>query len=182
MASRWPEQLATRHHYDKPSSEHTELSGVRGQLAWVEHQAGSVYFGYDNRGRRTKEVRRWNDGAEHASSVVLNNADQIVARTYPDGSTLRMTYAMRGKLAKVGPILPELTWTSSGKLERMTLGNGVVDERRYDGRLRENRREAVSPAGEKLRALSLSLDGASHVTAVADLREDIAQDLNCLWP
>jgi RHS repeat-associated protein len=171
------EVLAARYHYDRASDAHPELAAhLNGNLAWVEDRAGSAFFGYDARARRIKNVRDWSDGSEHVTASNFDAADRQVERRFPDDSVLYYAYNSRGLLASVGPIVTEVVWSAAANVESLTLGNGVVDARSYDRRLRLERLSALTASGEIVRDLKYTLDAASRITDVADLRPGIAND------
>ncbi len=166
-------RLVTSHHYDAPSGEHLALENTAGRLAWVEDPAGTVYFGYDARGRGTDRIRRWEGGEEHRTWTDFDAADRPVRRGFPDRTFLPIEYDERGLLRSAGGIIDDARWTAWGSLDEVTYGNGVVDERRYDARLRVERMVATSPEGSALRDLTFDLDPASRITGITDGREGI---------
>jgi RHS repeat-associated protein len=168
------ERLVTSHHYDEPSAEHSDYENLRGELAWVEDEAGSVFFSYDPRGRLTRKTRRWQDGTEHTTRTDYDAADRPVRRGFPDHSDLDLSYDARGMLSAIGAVVTDIRWTPHGQLQSVRLGNGMVDERSYDGRRRLSRLEAASPSGQILRGLRLVLDAASRVREVEDLRPGVS--------
>lgn len=164
---------AVVYHYDAPSEDHVELGGAAGRLAWVEDEAGAVFFGYDARGLETDRVRRWSDGTEHPTHTDYDAANRMIGRGFPDHSYLDIKYDARGSVRALGPVAPEIAWTASGQIEQIALGNGVTDTRHYDARQRLDRLEATTSAGASVRALHYVLDAASRITSVEDLRPSV---------
>jgi RHS repeat-associated protein len=146
------------------------LSNQAGQLSWVEDEAGSLYLGYDQRGRQTDRIRRWPDGAEHKTWSDFDADGRLVRRGYPDGTALDFQYDERGLLQQAGPIIEQVTWTPLEALDTVAFGNGVSDERHYDQRLRVERLLATGGAGV-LRDLSFGLDAASRIANQVDGRQ-----------
>ena len=171
-----PEVLAKSYHYDEAAPEHAELANLRGRLAWVEDAAGKVFFGYDARGRETSRVRRWRDGTEHRTWAEFDSADRQVVTGYPDGTFTRQEYNERGLLSHVGPFVTDLKWNAAGQVLAMRLGNGIVDSREYDARLRLDRLFAKTPEGTSVRDLQYTFDDASRITAITDRRPDVSNE------
>ncbi len=157
------EHLAVRHYYDEASREPGSAANLRGRLAWVEDEAGSVHFSYDERGREVRRTRRWRDGSEHTTRYWFDAADRPVRRGFPDQTFLDLAYDARGMLYSIGAVVRGLYWTPDGKLERMVLGNGVVDERHYDERRRLTQMRAGGPNDTVLRGLEYEYDSASRI-------------------
>ena len=160
------EHLAARYHYDEPSAETGSAANLLGRLAWVEDEAGSVRFDYDERGREVRRIRRWEDGTEHATWYSFDAADRPVQRGFPDETYLDLVYDSRGMLHSVGAVVSAIFWTPDAKLERMVLGNGVVDERRYDKRRRVTDLLAARADGTVLRGLEYAYDATSRIRQV----------------
>src|SRR5262249_25074689 len=140
-------QLASRLHYDAPSPRYGNLENAQSRLSWGEDAAGEVHFGYDVRGRRTDQIRRWHDGTEHATWTEFDAADRPVRRGFPDKTYLATEYDTRGMISSVAGIVKSASWTPWGGLDSITFGNGVVDRREYDSRLRVTRMAAEDGAG-----------------------------------
>jgi RHS repeat-associated protein len=119
-------------------------------------------------------LRVWPDDTDHVVHSEFDAADRQVARRFPDDTALRYQYNARGLLASVGPIVPEIRWNAASDLESLILGNGVVDVRTYDSRLRLQRMCATTGDGHVLRDLEYTLDAASRITAVTDHRPKAA--------
>ena len=168
------EQLVARFHYDGASPAHPEYTTLRGSVSWVEDEAGEVFLDYDERGRVKHTTRRWPDGTEHTTFTDYDAADRPVRRGFPDQSALALTYDAAGRLSAIGPVVSSIHWTPDGQLASLRLGNGILDERGYDSRRRLRRLGATSPSGRIVRGLGLSLDAASRLTQVEDLRPEPA--------
>ncbi|HEX4341007.1 MAG TPA: toxin TcdB middle/N-terminal domain-containing protein [Polyangiaceae bacterium] len=168
------ERHAVAYHYDAASGEHDELDvNLPGNLAWVEDEAGKIFFGYDARGRETERVRRWLDGTEHVTTSRFDAADRVAARGFPDGSSVDQTYDARGLLANIGPFATDFHWEAGGELTSVHLGNGITEEHSYDARRRLVRLHATSATGAALRDLRYTLDAASRIADVLDARVNI---------
>ena len=163
-------------HYDDSSAEHPELGNTTGQLSWVNDAAGTEYYGYDARGRITDTIRRWSDGTEHHSWTKYDAQDRAIQRGFPNSTYLSMSYDRRGMLFAIGPLATNLTWTPDGALSSIHFGNGVDDNRTYDQRRRLYALSAVDATGSPLRSLKYTLDSASHVVSIADLRAGVSAE------
>ncbi|MFO0696863.1 MAG: toxin TcdB middle/N-terminal domain-containing protein [Polyangiales bacterium] len=161
-------------HYDAAAHAHRELGNLEGQLAWVEDAGGSVFFGYDPRGRHTDTIRRWSSSEEHGTFTDYDRANRPSRRGFPDGSYLAYGYDARGLMASVGPVVTSMTWTAAGALDTATFGNGVTDHWTYDARLRPERLVGTDAGGKALRALRYDYDRASKIRSITDERPDVA--------
>ena len=157
-------------HYDAPSPDHPELGNTTGQLSWVTDEAGAEYYGYDSRGRLSDTIRRWSDGTEHYTWTDYDAQDRVIRRGFPNATHLATAYDRRGMLSAIGPFATSVKWTPDGALSSLHLGNGVDDSRSYDQRHRLVALSASDASGTVLRSLKYSLDSASHVQQISDLR------------
>jgi RHS repeat-associated protein len=167
------EHVSAEFHYDEPAKEHAELTNVLGQLAWVRDDAGTEHFGYDDRGRTTDELRRWSDGVEHHTWTDYDAQDRVLRRGFPDGTHLELNYDGRGLVSAIGPFAKEFRWAAHGGLTSVSFGNGVTDTHDYDQRQRLVSMAAKNAEGAVLRGFSLTLDRASRITDVTDLRRAV---------
>lgn len=170
------EQRVNVLHYDTPAAEHPELGNTTGQLAWVQDAAGSEYFGYDARGRPSDTVRRWNDGNEHHTWTDYDAQDRVIRRGFPNATHLTSSYDARGMLSSVGPLATGITWTAEGALSSVLFGNGILDNRTYDVRRRLIGTTATDETDRPIRSLAYSLDAASHIRQISDLRVNAPPD------
>ena len=168
------ERRVSARHYDVAAPEHAQATNLAGMLSWVSDDAGTLYFGYSPRGLETERVRRWPDGIEHRMFAEYDSADRRVTRGYPDGSFLEQRYDARGLVSAIGPVVTAIEWTPWGRPASIHLGNGVVDVRHHDERMRLTRLEAKNAAGTPLRDLRYDLDASSRIASVADLRPGVA--------
>ncbi len=168
--------LAVTWHYDEPSKDHAELGNTAGQLAWVQDEAGAVYYGYDARGRGTDELRRFEDGTSYRSWRDFDAGDRPLRRGFPDQTHLSLTYDAAGRLSSLGPLVTDLTWSPEGNLLSAKLGNGVTETRHYDERRRLDQLSAKAADGTLVRGLKYSLDAAGHVLGRTDLREGVSKE------
>ncbi|MDX2088288.1 MAG: SpvB/TcaC N-terminal domain-containing protein [Kofleriaceae bacterium] len=179
-----PERLAARFHYDTPSSEHPDMRNTRGELAWVEDDAGAVFLGYDEQGHGVDRIRRFRDGEELATWADFDAMDRLVRRGFPDGTHLDLSYDARGLLDSVGGVIERIDWNAAEALERIDYANGVSDVHEYDARNELHRLTATSATtGEVLRDLTLVRDSAARITSVVDgrLGIDAAHDLSATY-
>ena len=174
-----PKRKFNELHYDNSSAEHPELGTTTGQLSWVNDAAGTEYYGYDARGRISDTIRRWSDGTEHHSWTDYDAQDRVTERGFPDSTHLSMSYDSQGMLSAIGPLATHLKYTPDGALSSIHFGNGIDDNRTYDQRRRLYALSAVDATGAALRSLKYTLDSASHVVSIADLRTGMpaAEDL-----
>ncbi len=170
------ERRTVSRHYDEASPEHPEATNLVGQLAWVEDEAGSVFFGYSPRGLETEKIRRFLEGNEFRVTSTYDSADRRVTRGFPDGSTLEQRYDSRGLLNALGPVVTSIEWTAWGRPAALELGNGVLDTHHHDERMRLVRLEAQNGDGAALRDLTYTLDAHSRISAVEDLRPSLAAE------
>lgn len=166
-------RMTVRYHHDESAAAQPSLARVAGRLAWVEDEAGAIYFGYDERGRLSRRLRRWSDGTEHLTSTEYDAAGRAARRGFPDATYLAFEYDGRGHLRSAGGLMTDATWTPDARLDCARFGNGVQDCRTYDDRLRLSRMNAIGPSGQVLRDLTLVRDAASHIRAIVDERRDM---------
>ena len=169
------EHRSVAFHYDAAHADHPELQFLVGQTAWIEDDAGTVFFGYDARGRGTDRVRRFADGHEYLTATDFDTADRPIRRGFPDGMYLELGYDERGMLDTVGPLVTGVTYTAWDAPDVVSFGNGVEDTHEYDGRQRLRGLHAVH-GGLALRDMFYTLDAASRIETVEDRRTSVSSE------
>ncbi|MEO0812510.1 MAG: RHS repeat-associated core domain-containing protein, partial [Myxococcota bacterium] len=141
-------------------------ANTAGRVALRSHPAGTDFFGYDVR-RRPFSTVRVIEGKTYELESRFDNANRVVQRVYPDGRTLEFVYDDASRTIEVPGIVDALTYTAQGLLETRRHRNGVVDERRYDQRLRLTSVD-VSGVNGALQAIEVERDRANNVLRIDD--------------
>ncbi|MEN9581942.1 MAG: tRNA nuclease WapA precursor, partial [Pseudomonadota bacterium] len=169
-------QRVKTYHYDKPSKWYPNLPNLAGQLAWVEDEAGQLFFGYTQRSLQSREIRRWSDGTVHDGSTSFDAMDRVSRRQFPDGSYYSRTYDSRGLVKQMGPFIDGINWDAQGLLTRATFGNGVEETRSYDARYRLTGLDAKQGSAT-VRSIEIGYTLGSLVERITDRNPNASAEL-----
>jgi RHS repeat-associated protein len=144
----------------------------RGKLARVLDPTGSTEHEYDDRGR-TIATTLTIDGQRFTSGSRYDNLDRESLHIYPDGSSIELRRNLRGQLAGYGEAV-SFSFDGDGlELERR-FNTGAVQQTAYDADRRLSEVNALSASGATIEHLKWTYDASGNVTALDDLRPDVA--------
>lgn len=125
--------------YDNPN-----ISFAKGKLTQVQNSVStSQALAFDNLGR-TLASRQITDGVNYDSSYLYNLSGALVEETYPSGRKVKNTFETDGDLSKVETNFgggayqtraQNLSYTASGVLEKLQIGNGLWETAQLNSRL-----------------------------------------------
>jgi RHS repeat-associated protein len=125
--------------YDNPN-----IQFSKGKLTQVQNAVStSQALAFDNLGR-TLASRQITDGINYDSAYLYNLSGALVEETYPSGRKVKNTFEADGDLSKIETQRPNLGWeiraqnlsyTSSGVLEKLQIGNGLWETAQLNSRL-----------------------------------------------
>jgi len=174
--------------YDLPSEDVDFGDGASGtaaftggRLAAVFDASGEEHFSYDPRGNSQWTVKRIRDPllgilSSYRTGFTYDVMDRLVDVYYPDNDHCRYIYNSASLPERIdgGPvgrvIASEAAYEPSGKLTRITLGNGVITSNEYDNRERLTSLRTSSPTSGDLLHYSYGYDPVSNITRIDDLR------------
>jgi YD repeat-containing protein len=108
----------------------------------------------------------------------FDNADRLVERTFPDGTTLSFVYDGASRLASVPGYVSQMRYDARGLLALTRFENGTESAQTYDERLRlASLRTTPSSASGAVQALSYTWDRVGNLLRVDDAREVGAHSL-----
>lgn len=165
------ERVVSEYHYDAPSRSHRSLTNTAGELAYVVDELGTAYFGYDERGRRSRMIRRWNDGSEDSTWTTFDTDGSVLERGFPDNTFVRFENDIEGRTSAAGPFA-----RVSGRDERanptgLEFGNQVQEAFDYDASGRVARVRSSAP-GESapFRDTQIDYDVGGRFSRLVDMR------------
>jgi YD repeat-containing protein len=119
------------------------VSYARGRLTKISSSVSELrYLGYDPDGRVT-ESEQVTDGRAYRSAYAYNLAGAITEQRYPSGRVVKNFREADGDISSVasrGPSGPfknyaaDLSYTSTGRIDRLQLGNGLWESARLNSR------------------------------------------------
>lgn len=158
--------VARRLTWDAGAGEH-----LKGRLARVEDDVGSVELSYDARGCVVRRARTF-DAQGGARTLVTRYAHDPLGRLRrlepPAGPAIEYVYAERGFLREIAGVLTDVTRDARGQVVTRALANGVVE--RWDSDPRSfyvTRTRLEGPAG-LLRDVTYAHDPLGSPTSMRD--------------
>lgn len=161
---------------DADTCSNTAARPVRAEHPGLDGAINSERFGYDLRGRQTR-VERVMQGISLAFDLQHDNADRLVAATFPGGRTLDYRYDAASRIVAIDGIVTAFEYDPRGQLRGMTYADGARTEQAYDPVLRLARRQIRDAAGETLQALDYTRDRAGNLLAIEDTATTAGPDL-----
>jgi len=167
--------------YDRPSGCPADLcSNAAGRLVSITYPLAGGAVGQDRVGYTVR-------GREHYTSRLLagrvletraefDNADRLVATTYPNGLRVAYTLDGAGRLRAVPGYVAEVSYDERGDLSTLRMANGVLTERLYDERRRFVGLRVGPPGGDPVLALSYDRDREGNLLQLVDERVDVADE------
>ncbi|MCP4541745.1 MAG: hypothetical protein GY832_31825 [Chloroflexi bacterium] len=179
---------AAVYHYDADlSPRHSDAGNTLGQVAYIEDQAGAVYFSYNERGNVAGQIRYFaspflleggragDGGLDFVTLMDYDATDRLVQLTYPDGMTVTYDYNAQGLLERIPGYVDDVDYVASGQRASITYANGVTTTYDYDERLRL--RHLQSTDGQAaLQDMAYAFDGVSNIVSITDNRPDRTDD------
>ncbi|MEL6180356.1 MAG: toxin TcdB middle/N-terminal domain-containing protein, partial [Myxococcota bacterium] len=123
---------------------------------------GSDWFGYDIRGRQVYTARNV-EGAHFAFSFDYDNADRLVATTYPNGQVLQRRYDDASRLIAIDGIVHTMDYTERGLPHSMGCADGSSTTLTYDARLRPSALTTTNTEGDILQGFTYQRDRAGNL-------------------
>ncbi len=166
-----PAVVNATYHYDADlSPAHVDAQNTLGQVAYIEDQAGRVYFSYDPRGNITGQIREFSqEGLTFVTEMAYDAMDRMTRVVYPDGFAVDYSFNERGLLQRIPTFVDDITYTPSGQRASLGYANGAQTTYRYDARLRLQKLQ-TSSGQTVLQDLTYTFDGVGNLTAIADAR------------
>ncbi|RWX44584.1 RHS repeat-associated core domain-containing protein [Candidatus Electrothrix aarhusensis] len=163
-------QEIVRYHYDEDFSlDCPDLENTLGKIAWIEDQAGTVCFSYDQRGNMTAKKRALG-GRTFISRMAYDSMDRLVEQTWPDGFTLRHVYDRGNRLTALPGFVDSITYNAAGAITDFMYTNGIASLSEYDERLRLKHRRGQVGSDPVLQDLRFDYDGVGNITVMTDQR------------
>jgi len=139
-------------------------------IAAGEVMRGSRRIGYDNRNNVIFEAQSWG-GVDLAVSTRVNNQNEPVERTYPDGTSEAIALDGVGRISRIASILDEVRYTPRGLLGGLEYHNGATMEMSYDAMLRPETLVHADATGKALESFVYTRDRQGNIIGIADQTE-----------
>jgi RHS repeat-associated protein len=145
---------------------------VRGRLAFVAGDFGTVEYGYSAEGDATV-VRRTFAGHPTVYEVRFGYDHQRNLRfvVYPDGTRVDYVYHPNGQLAAIPGFVDAVEYAASGKRQRVVFANGLETRQRFTpgDELLAELLSVPTAGGPSYQHLVYHLDAVGQVVAIDDL-------------
>ena len=152
---------------ESPTCELSRCPNTAGRMVARTYPGGADFMGYDVRRRPLSKVRVI-EGQTYELQTLYDNIDRVVERVFPDGRTLAYAYDGASRISAIPGVIDEVRYTPQGLLDSMVRPSGVVDQLRYDQRLRLAGVTVARQSGEALQGIEVVRDRASNVMSVQD--------------
>lgn len=188
---------AAVYHYDTDlSSLHPDARNTLGQVAYIEDQAGAVYFSYNERGSVAGQIRRFETspltpllqgegntpfppvggragegGVEFTTLMQYDAMDRLTQLTYPDGMTVTYEYNAQGLLERIPGYVEDVDYIASGQRAAIAYANSVTTTYDYDIRLRMRYLQSLNSQAA-LQDMRYAFDNSSDIVSITDNRPD----------
>ncbi|MFO0748156.1 MAG: toxin TcdB middle/N-terminal domain-containing protein [Myxococcota bacterium] len=138
--------------------------GVRYPTPWG---TATDWQGYDARGRLAHLVRQV---AGHSLQIdtAYDDADRIIATTYPGGKTIAYTLDGRGGAKAVPGFVTSITKGSRGEVTEVAFANGVTLFQDSDAQGRPTSFDVKSAGGNLLAGYTYTYDSAGLIASIVD--------------
>jgi RHS repeat-associated protein len=156
--------------WDVRPGRESDRNGV-GELARAEDPSGSSTFEYDARARAVWTTQAI-AGTTYRSGAAYDAQGRPVLRTFPDGSTLALTYDPRGLVTGFGD-LARFEYDADGQEAKRSFQGGVTQIRGFDPDARLASEVATAPSGRVIQSLEWTYDEAGKLHAIADHRPGV---------
>lgn len=144
-----------------------------GQLAYVEDQAGTVYFSYNPRGQSIGSIRHFaEEGLTFVTRKEYDALERLVRTTFPDGSAVTYEYDERGLLTRIPGFVEQISYTASGQRAAITYANNTKTQYTYDGRQRIEHLQTLQ-GQTALQDLTYQMDAADNIVSIIDARANL---------
>ncbi len=150
-----------------------------GDLSRVQDLAGEERFDYDGRRRLLKNTRVI-EGNSYSLSLKYDNLDHATEITYPDDTTVKYTFNMRGLVSSIEGFVDSIEYNAKGLAERRALANGVVSTAGYDVHDRVSFIRSVAKSGKEIQNLEFANDPVGSLQAITD-RVNPTGELSSSW-
>ncbi|MCA9515495.1 MAG: VCBS repeat-containing protein [Myxococcales bacterium] len=169
-----PEASEVRWRYDDaPGCDPGQCTNLEGQLASVTYPlaglaggSGEDLAGYDTRGRQVFSARTL-AGARFEIRASFDDADRLLATTFPDGRVISRTLDDASRVSAVPGYVTAIGYDDRGQLADLAYDNGVHTSYAFDARMRRTEATTSGPTGP-LQGFRYRRDRAGDLVAVED--------------
>lgn len=123
-----------RYHYDTPV-DGVPGNGSRGRLVRRVEGPMTTWLDYDRRGHVVRTVYEV-DGEAWVTGSRWGASGELRGLIYADGTEVASTYWTQGSLRGIGSVVQQVEYGVEGAVRRVTYGNGLVESRTMDVRMR----------------------------------------------
>jgi RHS repeat-associated protein len=157
--------IATQYDFSS-DCELSRCPNTSGHITARTYPGGADFFGYDVR-RRPFLMTRVIEGQTYSVETRYDNANRTVERVFPDGRNLELAYDGASRVVGIPGVIDEVTYNDQGLQDELMHTNGVVEQTRYDSRLRLDG-VSVASGSNTLQAIELRRDRSNNVVDLAD--------------
>ncbi len=146
-----------------------------GMLTSAASPAGLIALEYDARLRNTKTTLTLG-GVPYTTGNAFDAQDRKYLHRYPDGSSIRVQYDLRGQIVGYGKDAVAFDLDADGREIARKFSTGVEEWHRYDGDRRRVESLARTKTGLLVQRLEWILDPVGNISEIRDNRPGITPD------
>lgn len=136
---------------------------TKGTLAQVDDAAGTVTYKYDQRLRKTQEVRTL-DNMGWVTKWSYDSLDRVASMTYPDNEIVTYTYNNQGTLESIPGVVKNLDYNAAGQVTKKDFANLRSATLTYD--TASNRLKSIKTPG--VQDLAYTYDNVGNIMSITD--------------
>jgi len=163
----YPSDSDVTYSYDKDDYD----DGVYGTLTEVTDSTASIRYYYDQRLRKTREIKTIGEQSWTAEWT-HDSADRVKTRKYPSSNAYHYDYNAQGELDNITDVINDIDYNALNKITGKDYGNGVYTGIYYDPD--HFRLERIETPG--LQDLSFVYDDVGNVKSITDSIGDKTQN------
>ncbi|MBI2390510.1 MAG: VCBS repeat-containing protein [Deltaproteobacteria bacterium] len=143
-----------------------------GLLSSVTDPSGGASFTYDAR-QRVVETVLTIQGKQYKLGAAYDARDRKYLHRYPDGSSVRIHYGVRGLIQGYGNDAVRFAYDADGREVDRRFNTGVVEGNRYDADRRRVEHKVIGAGGAIVQHLEWVLDPVGNILELRDKRPGV---------
>ena len=179
LAERWdeadPEATRITWTLDRaPECDPAVCTNTEGQVAQVRYPGldgdspGFDWFGYDARGRPIMTMVTIDDHP-FVTETAYDNADRVIATTWPDGRTVEQEYDDATRLTAIKGFADTIRYDARNQRAETVRGDGTATSYGYDAAMRLEELRTMNAGGETLQGFRYARDRLGNILSIDDL-------------
>ncbi|MEO1272388.1 MAG: RHS repeat-associated core domain-containing protein, partial [Myxococcota bacterium] len=160
------------HAPDCPAEVCTNTEGLLAQVSYpgLDGERSVDTMGYDLRGRTWLKTRLLS-GYTFRFEMDYDNADRLVATTYPNGRTIARAYDDANRLEAIDGVVDAIRYDERGLMAAMERSDGTTQTWQYDDLMRLERGRVIGQQGDLFQGMAYTRDRVGNILTIDDLTD-----------